>query len=82
MNYKDIMAISILGHSIKDLHRKFPNFDYNKIDSIFEPMVKKATQSAEHQWQEISPLVEKYGFLVFGSHDIANKEFLFYYKNI
>jgi radical SAM superfamily enzyme YgiQ (UPF0313 family) len=82
MNYKDIMAISILGHSIKDLYRKFPNFDHNKIDSGFEPLVKRAMASAERQWNEIEKMIEKYGFLIFGSYDLDNKEFLFYYKNI
>jgi len=82
ITYRELVAISILNQFIKDLYRKIPNFNADKIDSIFESMVEKSRVSADHQWKEIEPLVNKYGFLVFGTYDPQHREFLPYYKSV
>jgi putative methyltransferase len=81
MTFEEIMAIHILHSSLIDLS-EIKNFrDIKNFESVFEKLKTKSLISAKEQFEEIKPLIDKYGLIVFGTYFSEKKQITFRWKH-
>lgn len=69
MSFVEMIAIHILQDYIQTLARKHGSLiNVPQFTTMFKILVKKSLKSAQRQFLEIEPLIDQYGFVVFGSY--------------
>jgi putative methyltransferase len=69
MTFVEMLAIHILQSYLQTAATKFgPLGNLPAFPKMFETFKKKSLMDAQRQYAEIAPLIEQYGFVVFGSY--------------
>jgi hypothetical protein len=66
----------MLAHQLNKIHYMIPNISNAQIDRMYPAIIAKASAAAKHQFDQHKPLIEKYGFLIFGTHSKKEKKFI------
>jgi tRNA A37 methylthiotransferase MiaB len=78
MTFDEMIAIHILQSSLIDLTYFKKNLrDIKNFETVFEKLKIKSLISAKKQFEEIKPLVDKYGVIVLGSYLPEKKQISF-----
>lgn len=81
MTFDEIMAIHILQSSLIDLAKIKKLSDIKNFESMFEKLKTKSLISAKQQFEEIKPLIDKYGVVVLGTYFPEKKQISFRWRN-
>jgi len=77
MSFVDMMASRLVLSYYNTYKLKqpllFKRMNTEKFNNMLEIFKKRAQKEAKSQWELHEPLVEKYGFVVWGSYDMHNK---------
>jgi radical SAM superfamily enzyme YgiQ (UPF0313 family) len=69
MKFDEMIAIHMIQTSLIELMNKFGSLDRVKsFSQVYDIIKKRSLESAKKQLVEIQPMVEKYGFVIFGSY--------------
>jgi hypothetical protein len=91
MTFAEIMAIHILQSSLIDLSeiKKILNSEpeiqtlrnIKNFESVFEKLKIRSLISAKQQFEEIKPLIDKYGVIVLGTYLPEKKQISYRWKH-
>lgn len=81
MTSEEIIAIHILHSFLVDLTEIKNLRDIKNFESVFEKLKTKSLISAKQQFEEIKPLIDKYGLIVFGTYFPEKKQITFRWKH-
>jgi radical SAM superfamily enzyme YgiQ (UPF0313 family) len=81
MAFDEMMAIHILQSSLIDLSNIEELRNIKNFESVFEKLKTKSLLSAKQQFEEIKPLVDKYGLIVMGTYFPEKKQISFRWKH-
>lgn len=69
MKFDEMMAIHMIQTSLMNLTNKFGSLDNVKnFSQVYDIIKKRSMESARKQLVEIQPMIDKYGFVIFGSY--------------
>jgi tRNA A37 methylthiotransferase MiaB len=81
MAFDEMMAIHIIQSSLIDLSNIEELRNIKNFESVFEKLKIKSLLSAKQQFEEIKPLVDKYGLIVMGTYFPEKKQISFRWKH-